>query len=100
MIICTVGGGGLLVGICQGLLAVGWQDVPILAVEDDQKIAQHFGMSVTVTLPPGPFGPAFAGWLERLVRCLQYATGTSFRMSNLFRPLNRTVHSKANVSSE
>jgi hypothetical protein len=36
------------------------------------------------------------GWLD----AFQYATGTSSRMSNLFRPLNRTVHSKANVFSE
>eukprot|EP01121_Diplochlamys_sp_Union-15-3_P019538 TRINITY_DN7398_c0_g1_i1.p1 TRINITY_DN7398_c0_g1~~TRINITY_DN7398_c0_g1_i1.p1 ORF type:complete len:228 (-),score=45.03 TRINITY_DN7398_c0_g1_i1:16-699(-) len=32
-IICVVGGGGLLIGILQGLHAVGWEDVPIIAVE-------------------------------------------------------------------
>jgi L-serine/L-threonine ammonia-lyase len=32
-IICSVGGGGLLSGICQGLDRVGWGDVQILAME-------------------------------------------------------------------
>lgn len=32
-IVCSVGGGGLLNGILQGLDAVGWQDVAVLAVE-------------------------------------------------------------------
>jgi L-serine/L-threonine ammonia-lyase len=33
VIVCSVGGGGMLVGICQGLRKVGWEDVPIVAVE-------------------------------------------------------------------
>lgn len=32
-IILAVGGGGLLYGVAQGLLEVGWGDVPILAIE-------------------------------------------------------------------
>jgi len=32
-IICTVGGGGLLNGLCEGLEAVGWHDVVVYAVE-------------------------------------------------------------------
>ena len=32
-IICSVGGGGLLSGICQGLDRVGWSDVQVLAME-------------------------------------------------------------------
>jgi len=35
MFLCSVGGGGLLVGICEGLHAVGWRDVPIMAVETE-----------------------------------------------------------------
>ncbi|EFA82801.1 L-serine ammonia-lyase [Heterostelium album PN500] len=33
VIICSVGGGGLLVGLVNGLHRVGWHDVPIVAVE-------------------------------------------------------------------
>jgi L-serine/L-threonine ammonia-lyase len=32
-VICSVGGGGLLSGICQGLDRVGWGDVQVLAME-------------------------------------------------------------------
>ncbi|GAB1421227.1 hypothetical protein MASR2M15_13780 [Anaerolineales bacterium] len=33
MIVLSVGGGGLMVGVIQGLRKYGWQDIPILAVE-------------------------------------------------------------------
>jgi len=33
VIVCSVGGGGLLIGILQGLEKVGWSDVHVLAVE-------------------------------------------------------------------
>jgi len=32
-IVCSVGGGGLFAGICQGLDRMGWADVPVLAME-------------------------------------------------------------------
>ena len=32
-VICSVGGGGLLSGVCEGLDRVGWSDVPVLAME-------------------------------------------------------------------
>ena len=32
-VVVSVGGGGLLVGVLQGLEAAGWADVPVLAVE-------------------------------------------------------------------
>lgn len=32
-IVCSVGGGGLFCGIMQGLESVGWEDVPVLALE-------------------------------------------------------------------
>ncbi|MEL7432547.1 MAG: pyridoxal-phosphate dependent enzyme [Chloroflexota bacterium] len=34
-VVVAVGGGGLLVGVLQGLHAVGWADVPVLAVETE-----------------------------------------------------------------
>lgn len=34
-IVCSVGGGGLLCGILHGLEAVGWDDVPVVAVETE-----------------------------------------------------------------
>lgn len=33
VVVCSVGGGGLLAGVAQGLLEVGWNDVGILATE-------------------------------------------------------------------
>ena len=33
LIVLSVGGGGLLLGICKGLEKVGWKNVPILALE-------------------------------------------------------------------
>ncbi|KAF2454833.1 tryptophan synthase beta subunit-like PLP-dependent enzyme [Lineolata rhizophorae] len=32
-VLCSVGGGGLLCGVVQGIMALGWRDVPVLAVE-------------------------------------------------------------------
>jgi len=34
-VVCVVGGGGLLCGISKGLQEVGWEDVPIIAVETE-----------------------------------------------------------------
>ncbi len=33
VVILTVGGGGLLAGVLEGMHKVGWADVPLLAVE-------------------------------------------------------------------
>jgi len=33
LIVCSVGGGGLFCGIVEGLRKVGWEDVPVVAVE-------------------------------------------------------------------
>jgi len=53
LIVCVVGGGGLLCGVAEGLHKVGWEKVPILAVETDG--AQSYYASVMaghlVTLP-------------------------------------------------
>lgn len=35
LIVCSVGGGGLLAGVIEGLRRVGWRDIPVLAVETD-----------------------------------------------------------------
>jgi L-serine/L-threonine ammonia-lyase len=35
LLVCSVGGGGLLAGVVEGLQRVGWSDVPVLAVETD-----------------------------------------------------------------
>lgn len=35
LVICAVGGGGLLCGVLEGLHAVGWPDIPVLAVETE-----------------------------------------------------------------
>ncbi len=35
VIVVSVGGGGLLCGVLQGMAQVGWQDIPVLAVETE-----------------------------------------------------------------
>ncbi|MEL6526682.1 MAG: pyridoxal-phosphate dependent enzyme, partial [Chloroflexota bacterium] len=40
-VVVAVGGGGLLVGVLQGLHAVGWADVPVLAVETEGACSLH-----------------------------------------------------------
>lgn len=52
-IVCSVGGGGLFCGIMQGLESVGWENVPVLALET--KGAESLNASLkagqVVTLP-------------------------------------------------
>ena len=43
-VVVSVGGGGLLVGVLEGLVAVGWEKVPVLAVETEG--ADSFARSV------------------------------------------------------
>lgn len=40
-VICSVGGGGLYNGLCQGFEKAGWSDVPIVAVETEGCAALH-----------------------------------------------------------
>jgi len=53
VIITVVGGGGLLVGICQGLQKVGWADVPIVACETvgARSFADSVKQGQIITLP-------------------------------------------------
>ena len=51
-VVCAVGGGGLLCGVLQGMAAVGWEDVPVIAVETDgaasYRAALDAGRPVTI----------------------------------------------------
>ncbi len=40
-VVLSVGGGGLLIGVAQGLDQVGWGDVPILAIETEGAASLH-----------------------------------------------------------
>lgn len=53
MVIASVGGGGLLMGVLQGLQEAGWGDVPVLAVETEgaDALAQALRAGKLVTLP-------------------------------------------------
>jgi len=53
LIVSVVGGGGLLCGILEGLQRVGWQDVPLLAVETTgaASFAASLAADRLVTLP-------------------------------------------------
>ncbi|GAO51393.1 tryptophan synthase beta subunit-like PLP-dependent enzyme [Saitoella complicata NRRL Y-17804] len=44
-IVCAVGGGGLLAGILHGLREVGWDDVPVVAVETVGAASFHASMT-------------------------------------------------------
>lgn len=52
-IVCSVGGGGLLIGVLQGLHKVGWTDVPVIAAETNgaDSFAQAHAAGHLVTLP-------------------------------------------------
>lgn len=52
-VVLSVGGGGLLSGVVQGLQRNGWHDVPVLAVETEGAASLHAAMAAghTVELP-------------------------------------------------
>ena len=52
-IVLAVGGGGLLCGVVQGLVAVGWRDVPIVTMETVGADSFHASTKAgkLVTLP-------------------------------------------------
>lgn len=52
-IVCSVGGGGLLCGVMQGLEIVGWEDVPVLALETKgaDSLSSSLKAGELVTLP-------------------------------------------------
>lgn len=52
VVICSVGGGGLLCGVCQGLDSVGWDDVQVLAMETvgADSLAQSLQHGERITL--------------------------------------------------
>jgi L-serine/L-threonine ammonia-lyase len=43
-VVLSVGGGGLMCGVLQGMHAVGWSDVPVLAVETTGAASLHAAM--------------------------------------------------------
>ncbi|MEM7165700.1 MAG: pyridoxal-phosphate dependent enzyme [Planctomycetota bacterium] len=76
-LVVSVGGGGLLIGILEGLAAAGWGDVPILAVETTgaASYAQAIAAgelvtldridSLAVTLGARTVAPAALDWYRR-----------------------------------
>jgi L-serine/L-threonine ammonia-lyase len=53
VIVLSVGGGGLLSGVCEGLQRNGWGDVPVLAMETEGAASLHDAMQAKsrITLP-------------------------------------------------
>ena len=53
VIVVSVGGGGLLSGVLQGMDEVGWGDVPVVAVETDgtDSFARSMAAGKRITLP-------------------------------------------------
>jgi L-serine/L-threonine ammonia-lyase len=52
-VVVSVGGGGLLCGVLQGMQSAGWSDVPVLAVETEGAASLHAALKAgePVTLP-------------------------------------------------
>ncbi|MFD1861112.1 pyridoxal-phosphate dependent enzyme [Aeromicrobium camelliae] len=52
-VVLSVGGGGLLAGVVEGLRRNGWADVPVIAVETAgaDSLAQSLALGTVVTLP-------------------------------------------------
>ena len=53
LLVCSVGGGGLLAGVVEGLQRIGWGDIPVLAVETDGASSFHAALKAgaPVALP-------------------------------------------------
>jgi L-serine/L-threonine ammonia-lyase len=76
-IVLSVGGGGLLCGVAEGLHSVGWNDVPIIAVETegtssfaqsvqaDQLITLDRITSIATTLGARTVAPQALDWTHR-----------------------------------
>jgi L-serine/L-threonine ammonia-lyase len=77
VLVVSVGGGGLLCGLAEGLHAVGWRDVPILAVETEgaasfaaavqagRPVTLDRITSVAVTLGARTVAPQALEWARR-----------------------------------
>lgn len=52
LIVCSVGGGGLITGILEGLEKENWQDVPVLAMETKGAESLNAAMQKKVSLKP------------------------------------------------
>ena len=52
-VILSVGGGGLLLGVLQGLASVGWCDVPVVAMETEGAASLNASIAAgrLVTIP-------------------------------------------------
>ena len=53
LIVCSVGGGGLITGILEGLEKENWQDVPVLAMETKGAESLNAAMQKKVSLKRG-----------------------------------------------
>jgi len=53
IVLLSVGGGGLLCGVIEGLHRVGWADVPVMAIETEgaNKLAMSIAAGKVITLP-------------------------------------------------
>ena len=77
VVVVAVGGGGLLCGILEGMHRVGWQDVPVLAVETEGAASFHAAAqagrlvtldairSVATTLGARTVTPQLLEWQKR-----------------------------------
>ncbi len=89
VIIVSVGGGGLMCGVLEGLHRNGWQDVKLLAVETLGAESLHRSMAEghLVTLPPSLRSPK--AWERGAWPARRYAGPRVIRSSRSWSPTNR-----------
>jgi L-serine/L-threonine ammonia-lyase len=75
VIICSVGGGGLLNGVVEGMDRLGWSDVPVLAVETDgaQSLQKALQAGELITLPAITSQATSLGCTQVSAKTFEYA---------------------------
>lgn len=81
VVVCSVGGGGLLAGVAQGLQRNGWQDVGILAVETAgaASLAAALKQGAPVALPAIDSIATSLGARQVCQRAFEVASGPTLR---------------------
>jgi len=84
-VICSVGGGGLLNGVVEGLEAVGWDEVDIFALETAgaDSLAASLKAGKLTALPGITSQATSLGAVKVAQRCYDYASAPSSRIRSI-----------------
>lgn len=77
-VICSVGGGGLLCGIVEGLGRLGWKDTEVVAVETDgaHSLANSLAAGQNTTLPGISSAATSLGCVRVAEKAYEYSTAS------------------------